>query len=360
MESRQNGAKTDPVRIWVYLQKKGAVMPIPKQRRLRLGIIGAGKTARWHLKAYNRISEVKVVAIANPNSERGQGLAEKHRIERHFHYFDELLEQANIDALDICAPTGLHKKIIIAALNRNLHVYVEKPMCRSVDEADEIISANRQRRRIIFNGFNYRFWPEILKIKAIIASGELGDIRWVNFVRTLKAPAVYMYDPALNTGIINELSCHFIDLMLWWGFNTPSNIDVQSTDLLDGRIHPDTVLLNLEYKNGPLVSIFNSFGIAGVYPEILIAGTKGTLKVRYGKIFMDKKSAYSLPGLIGRALNESVFVPRIFHNPFYGSCRYFTDCVLGRRINEADEYSARKILAVTALANHSLLTKTKR
>ena len=322
-----------------------------KRRRVRLGIVGAGKTARWHLRAYAKIPEVEIVAIANPHSYRGLTLAQRYGIRECFRSCDEMLRHADIEAVDICAPTGLHKDMVIAALNRDLHVYVEKPMCRSVNEADEIIGINKQRRRIIFNGFNYRFWPEILKIKTMIASGKLGNIRWINLVRTLKSPSSYMFDPELGTGIINELSSHFIDLLYWWGFGNPVHIHVHETNLLDGRISPDTVSINLEYKDGLRVSIFNSFGIAGVYPEILIAGTQKTLNLKHGKIFTDNKSSYGLPELILRAINESMFFPRIFHNPFNGSCRYFIDCVLGKQINQADEYAARKVLVITALAN---------
>ena len=113
-------------------------------RNVKIGLIGAGKMAHWHIRAYKRIPGAEVVAIANPSSGKGKELARKYKIRKHFSDGLELIEKDNIDAVDICVPSGLHKKFILKALGKGLHVYSEKPMCTSKEHYKEVIEANKK------------------------------------------------------------------------------------------------------------------------------------------------------------------------------------------------------------------------
>jgi UDP-N-acetylglucosamine 3-dehydrogenase len=325
-----------------------------QKEKIKLGIIGAGKMAGWHLRAYKKIPRVEIIAVCNPDSDKGVKLAKKYNIPNHFRSYMELLACEGLEAVDICVPTGLHKEIIIEALKKNLHIYTEKPMCRSVAEAEEIIALNKKAKKIIFNGFNYRFWPEIIKIKSIIDSGEIGEIRFALFVRTTKDTSGYMFEQNMNAGIVSEMSCHFVDMLCFWGFDNPVRVCSHGTNLGDGRINPDTVSVTLGYSGGMQALIVNSLGIPGIYPEIQVAGTKGSLKLKYGKIILEKKKNYTLTESLIAVFRESMVMPfRILHNPFLGSCRHFIGCILGNQINESDEFLAKKILGTTLLAGNS-------
>ena len=116
--------------------------------------------------------------------------------------------------------------------------------------------------------------------------------------------------------------------------------------------------MDLEYENGSQALIINSLGILGIYPEILVAGTKGALRLKYGKIFLESNKKYSLFQSIIFAFRESLVIPfRILRNPLSGSCRYFVECLLSNRINESDEKAAGRVLKITALAEQSYIEK---
>ena len=185
-------------------------------RRVRLAIVGAGKMALWHLRAYARLPHVEIVAIANPVSSRGQALARAFKIPHHFSNTHEMLQLEGIDAVDVCVPTGLHRDIVCEALDRGMHVYCEKPLGATVEDIVAIQHANRGL--VVFNGFNLRFCPEYIRLGKLISAGTLGEVRLLLMTRTTRERAdSYMFQQGLNAGILSEFTIHFIDLLFAWG-----------------------------------------------------------------------------------------------------------------------------------------------
>lgn len=323
-------------------------------KKLRLGMIGAGKMANWHLKSYRKIPNVEIVAIASPTLDRGQKLAKKY-MARHFTNGFELIQHLDIDAVDICAPTGLHKDFIIAALNKGLHVYAEKPMAASIKEAEEIIAANKGAKKIIFNGFNYRFLPEFRKIRSIVNSGELGDIRYIKMTRVTKEnPASYMFGPN-SCGLFNEFHCHFVDLMFSFGFGNPEKVSASGTTVHNWKIDPDTASVTLFYPNKLIAEITTSIASPGLAPEILMIGTKGSLRLSYSRVrVVKKRDIWELPSSVMLMFKESMAIPfRVLKNPFKGACEHFINCAMTGVKSECDEIAALKTFRITDAATRS-------
>jgi myo-inositol 2-dehydrogenase/D-chiro-inositol 1-dehydrogenase len=233
---------------------------------VNLGILGAGKMAYWHLRAYRALPGVRIRAICNPRSERGRKLALKFRIPNVFRDPEELFRLPELDGVDICVPTGLHKELICRAIQEGLHVYTEKPMCLNIEEADEIVEMNRRLGKIIFVGYNLRFCPEFLKVKEVLASGELGDVKyiWIQRGAWLNTDS-YIFNPEWNAGIITELSSHALDLLRWWGFLDVEHVYAEGTNVFAKYPQPDTVCLNIKFQNGAMAVVANSYGARNLY-----------------------------------------------------------------------------------------------
>jgi len=323
-------------------------------QKLRLGVLGAGKTATWHLKSYRRIPQVEIVAIANPSSDRGERLAKKYKA-RHFREAFALIEQVDMDALDICVPTGLHKDFIVAALKKGLHVYSEKPLAASQTEIEEIIVVNQGAKRIIFNGFNYRFLPEFRRIRSVIQRGKLGDIRYIRVFRTTKEnPNSYIFGPH-TSGLFNEFHSHFIDLMFSFGFPDPEKVFACGTTVHQARLVPDTATMVLNFPPQTIAEITVSLASPGLAPEMLMIGTEGSLRLDYGCVsLVRKRDVWSLPESILLMFRESMTLPhRILKNPFQGACAHFVDCVKRQTPTECDEHSALRTFRVIQAAQMS-------
>lgn len=286
--------------------------------------------------------------MASPSPDRGLKLAKRYKA-KHFTDGFDLIQHSDIDVIDICVPTGLHKDFILASMDKGLHVYSEKPIAASIKEIEEIVDANKRTERIIFNGFNYRFFPEFRRIRSIINSGELGDIRYIKMMRVTKEnPASYMFGNN-SCGLFNEFHCHFVDLMFSFGFGNPEKVFASGTTVHNWKINPDTATMVLFYPDNMITEITTSLSSPGMAPEVLIIGTEGTLRLSYGSVStVKKRDVWTLPSSVNLMFKESIVNPfRILRNPFKWSCEHFIDCVIKGTKSDCDEASALRTFKVT-------------
>ncbi len=327
-------------------------------KKIRIALIGAGRIAEWHIRAWKNLPGVEIAAIANRSSSRAEMLARRHGIPIHTRGIERIWDLPGLDAIDVCSPAETHTDLVCRALERGLHVYCEKPLATSGDEARRIIEANSRSRHILFNGFNLRFWPEHQRVTEILREERLGPIRHLSITRnTLHIPAA---SNARRAHIAFELSSHYIDLILAWMKAEPVRIEARGFDIL-GHHHPDSVTLTFDFDNGARAEIRNSLAIPGLAPEISIVGTKGVVHVRHGKVIFEAMLApRSAGGMFWSAARRGAVLPwRLIRNPFSGSCRHFRECIVRDEISSCDETAALATIeiaekCVTALADQSM------
>jgi len=324
---------------------------------IRIGMIGAGKVASWHLRAYRGMRDVRIAGIANPGSQRGPRIASRYGIPRHWRDGLDMLGEAELDAVDVCTPDRSHKVYILAALKKGLHVYTEKPMCETVGDADEVIRANRTAQRILFNGFNYRYMPSFRRISSIVRAGALGEIRYVRMTRTTRDSRQYSLQNERPAEAFTGFHCHFIDLLFAFGFDEPVDVCAHGVTVLDWPVRPDTAALTLRYESGAIAEITTSQASPGLTPELMMIGTRATLRLAFGRVrVVRQRDEWRTAALLWNLARESMILPwRVLRNPFAGACRHFVDCVRRGRRSESDEHAARRTLRVCEAATKSYL-----
>ncbi len=110
---------------------------------VRVGLIGAGFIAELHATALTGVRNAELVAIASQHGERARELAERFDIPHVEPSGETLLERDDVDVVTLAVPNDLHAALCIAAAGQGKHVIVEKPLCRTLDEADAMIAACR-------------------------------------------------------------------------------------------------------------------------------------------------------------------------------------------------------------------------
>ncbi|MDD5774177.1 MAG: Gfo/Idh/MocA family oxidoreductase [bacterium] len=326
-----------------------------KHRRfIRIGVIGAGKMALWHIRAYRMIRNVGVISIANPKSINGKYLANEYGIKQYYKDAEELINRSPIDAVDICIPTRLHAKYIKEAIMKGLHVYSEKPLCATSEEISEIINLNARYKRIIFNGFNFRFLPEFIKMRDILRSGQIGQVRYMRFLMTSESNAG-LFSSQLNAGLFNEFHCHFVDLINYFGIGLPFSVRAYGTSIDKNIMNPDTGTMVLSYTDGILAEITTSDVSPGLVPQVVIIGSRATMKLRYGRVIVtNTKSNRNILGSICLMFQEAITIPhRVLRNPFVGSCRHFTDSIRNGEQSQCNEAAAYNVAIITEAAHKS-------
>lgn len=173
-------------------------------RKLKVGVIGVGAMGRHHARVYSSLPVADLVGVADINQKVAREVARLYGTTA-FSDYEELLSMG-LDAVSIAVPTSLHADIAIKAAESGVDMLIEKPIADSIKNAERIVRTARREGVKVMVGHIERFNPAVLKLKELIASGELGD------VLTISCKRVGPYSPRIrDVGIIIDLAVHDID-----------------------------------------------------------------------------------------------------------------------------------------------------
>lgn len=144
--------------------------------RIRIGLIGCGQIAQQHLVEYAALPEVEVVACAARRRDSAEKTAAKHGIPDVYASYQEMLERADLDAVDVCVHNNLHRPATVAALAAGCHVYCEKPMAGSYADAKLMFDAAERAGKKLHIQLATLFTNETRAAKELIGLGELGEL----------------------------------------------------------------------------------------------------------------------------------------------------------------------------------------
>jgi predicted dehydrogenase len=149
---------------------------------LRLGVIGVGAlTLRGilpHLSQDDVKDRVRIDALCDPVLERAEAAAARHGVARVFGSVDEMLAEAEIDAVTVASPIGLHYEHCRAALEAGKHVHANKTMTTAVREADELIALAEQHNLCLVASPGEILRPQVTRARELIESGVIGELAW--------------------------------------------------------------------------------------------------------------------------------------------------------------------------------------
>jgi predicted dehydrogenase len=258
---------------------------------LRVGLLGCGGiAASIHLPILAGMREVAVTALAEPDETRRQEAARLVPQAACFAGFAELLTTADLDAVVITLPNTLHAPAAIAAFQRGLHVYLEKPLASSLAEGRELLAAWRSAATVGMIGYNYRFLPSYQRARDLIQSDRIGPVVALRsvFCTTRRAVPEWKQRRETGGGALLDLVSHHLDLAAWLVGTPPSSL---SCDLLSRQTDDDIALLQLAFPGGISAQLFGAFGGPEQH-RFEILGERGALMVDpYGSEFVETRPA---------------------------------------------------------------------
>jgi myo-inositol 2-dehydrogenase / D-chiro-inositol 1-dehydrogenase len=175
---------------------------------VRVGLIGAGWIAAEHHETLGRLEGVEVVAVCDVDEARARQLAGAAPV-----YTDwrELLERERPDAVFVCTPPLTHRDPAVAALEQDVHVYVEKPIARGLEDALAIVEAARDSDAVCAVGYQWRAVDVLEDLRAALAGQDLGLLIAISTGPTRSRP--WFLDRAQGGGNLLERASHHIDLL---------------------------------------------------------------------------------------------------------------------------------------------------
>lgn len=196
---------------------------IDTSKKLKIGIIGTGWIADAHINCYKQMPDVEIVAGADLVEGKAEAFFKKWEVEgvRCYRSHTEMLEaEGDLNAVSICTYNKTHAECAIAALNKGLHVLLEKPMCVTTEEAIEIMKAEKKSGKILSIGFQPRLDENMKKIKEIVDSGELGRIYYIQTGggrrRGIPTPfgTSFIAKETGAIGAMGDIGCYSLDMVL--------------------------------------------------------------------------------------------------------------------------------------------------
>ena len=191
------------------------------EKVLRIGIIGAGGIAtHCHMPAYQKMNNVKIVAICDIKPEKAKLFADSFSIPAIYEDYKEMIAKEELDAVDICTPNYLHSVMAVDALNSGLHVMCEKPDAVSVEEAVKMKEASEKNGKVLIVMRNNRFMNVSTFAKKFIDAGKMGEIYasrcgWQRRGGIPGKGGWFTTKAQSGGGPLIDLGVHMIDLTMW-------------------------------------------------------------------------------------------------------------------------------------------------
>lgn len=190
---------------------------------VKVGIIGSRFEADIHADAFTMISDVaELVAVASPTPGNAQALADRKGIARVFLDYREMLKEPDIDMVTITAPNFLHCQMVCDIARAGKHVVCEKPLCITLEEADEMIDVCRRQGVLLMYAEELLFTPKYCRAKQIADEGALGKVLLVKQCEKHSGPhSDWFWDVERSGGgALLDLGCHGI-AFCWWFLGRP-------------------------------------------------------------------------------------------------------------------------------------------
>jgi len=213
-----------------------------------IALCGVGNIGKVHLKNLLSLRGCRVTGIFDTNRDTLEQVSQEFAVHAYASW-QELLEESRLDAVIIATPAASHRDLTCSALAAGKHVFVEKPLANTLEDAAAIVEASAQAtRQIVQVGFCERFNVAYLEAKRAVEQGRLGAIRAIQASRT----APYQYsDPTWELGVY-DTAAHNIDLILWLKGCLPASVLARGTEVYPETPIHDVSTTLLTFADGSL------------------------------------------------------------------------------------------------------------
>ncbi len=229
---------------------------------LKLGFIGFGNNGYSHAKSFLDNGNVEFTAVTEPSEERLKLARETAPGIHCYNDYREMLEKEKLDAVCVSTPHKFHYEQVMAALEHNCHVLLEKPIALAPGHCREIIETAQRKGVILQVGFECRKSALYVRVKEIIDAGEIGKLSAISFLhyRGKWLKKWYCTEELGGKSMAVIETCHYIDLMRFWSSDDVEWVFATSPrqNLRSEYEYSDTGFCHLGFKNGMVASIVDS------------------------------------------------------------------------------------------------------
>ncbi|HTP11679.1 MAG TPA: Gfo/Idh/MocA family oxidoreductase [Anaerolineae bacterium] len=251
-------------------------------KTVKVGLIGAGFVTDLHEFSFRRyVPNAEIVAVASVTPGKAAHFAKERNIPHAFDNYRDLLALRDIDVVTVAIPNDLHAQVTIDAARAGKHVICEKPLCKTLEEADQMIEECMKHGVLLLYAEELLFAPKYVRAKTLIDEGAFGKVFLAKQAEEHSGPHMpWFWDVNRSGGgVLLDMGCHSIEYTRWV-LGKPKVKSVSATlgtfvhaDKTQGEDHSVTVI---EYDNNSLAVCENSWAkLGGVDDRVEIYGSHG-------------------------------------------------------------------------------------
>jgi predicted dehydrogenase len=257
-------------------------------KNIRYGFIGLNH-GKDHIGVVDAIAGAEVGALCDLNSELTAKYAQEFSLsaQQCYESVDAMINDASLDVIVVATPVHTHKDIALKALQSGKHLFLEKPLAHTLEDARAIIEATEQSNAVTQIGYCVRSSPLVSKLRSVRDAGQIGDIALMLFNMILpheEDACSWRADRAKSGGKLFDCCCHYLDIMFHLAqsrfsrvcaFGGPlGHVGVNESDI------PAVANLIIEMENGIKITLnLSEETPCNGYSNFDIAGTRGRIKV---------------------------------------------------------------------------------
>lgn len=326
-------------------------------KKVRIGVIGSGYWGPNLIRNFSENTGSEVVGVADLREDRLAAVRNSyHKVVTTKDYHD--LFTMGLDAVVVSTPPATHYPIAREALAAGLNVLIEKPMTTTTQDAEDLIELAARKDRILMVGHTFEFNPAVHALKRLIASGEIGDIYYIDTARL----NLGLYNRDLN--VIWDLAPHDISIILSLLGTKPEAIEVYGMACVMKGVH-DVAYMNLVFPNNILVHVHVSWLDPCKVRRVTVVGSKKM--VVYNDIEASEKIKIYDKGVdVPEYTNTfgefqcsyrygDVVIPNIkFTEPLRLEAQHFLDCIVNHTTPVTAGESGLQVVKILETAQHAL------
>jgi myo-inositol 2-dehydrogenase/D-chiro-inositol 1-dehydrogenase/scyllo-inositol 2-dehydrogenase (NAD+) len=328
---------------------------------VKICVVGAGRAGAVH--AYNfrhNVPEAALTALVDANTEAALKLGRDLGVQSCFPTLEDALSQVEFDAVCIATPTFTHASLVQTAAEAGKHIFCEKPIALTLEEADRMIEATQKAKVVFQIGFMRRFDPVFAIAKERIDAGAIGEPLMIrSLTRGPGLPPPWALQVSSSNGFLAEVNSHDFDTIRWLSGSEFQRIYAEAGNLKSPQLkadYPDfydNAVVTFRMENGTLAIVDGSCPVEyGYDARAEVLGTRGVMLI--GEL-QDRSVLICTKE---RGVTSSNFTGwrERFRQAYLEEVRHFVECISSGQKPKVTGEDGRKALEGVLAANRSIFT----
>ena len=311
---------------------------VTSESKHRLAVIGVGGWGKNHARVLHELDVL--VAICDMDEKRAKEIAGKYNVKSYNSLNEMFDEESKLDACIVCTPTKSHFAIAKKIMEREINVFVEKPLSLSSKECDEMIGLSKKKKLVLTSGYIERFNPAVQDVKRLIDGKVYGDLLMMEFHRENRMPS-HIND----VGVIYDTSVHDIDTAMFLFESSPQVIFARAGKKF--HLYEDFATIMLGFNDQKVAIIVSNWITPKRVRKFTAVCTDGIITGDY--ITQEIKVAHA----------EATIIPRRQHyqEPLRLELECFLDAIDGKinkpLVSAADATNVTRVAEAALLSNNT-------